>query len=215
MKIYVSGKMSGLEAKEVKERFNGAEALLQDIGFEVVNPLRNGLDGNRPWHEHLAKDIEMLLQCDAIYLMGNWVDSPGAKIEHDIAKRMGMYFLHEKMIDEKRKEVEEAKKKEEERINSLVIRIEKAIYEATGMKFNEYVTKSRKCDGLFARMLFVYHCRQAKMKLTRIAQYVHRDHSSMLHLLNKYQDEFKYNPQFRFMANKVNNILNNNNGTQI
>nr|DAW60341.1 MAG TPA: chromosomal replication initiator protein [Caudoviricetes sp.] len=51
------------------------------------------------------------------------------------------------------------------------------------------------------------------MKLTQIAKYVRRDHSSMLHLLRKYDDDFKYNPQFRDMATRVNNILNKTNET--
>lgn len=209
MKIYISGKITGLPLQEVKERFASAQALLEEIGFETVNPLEKGLPESATWKQHMVKDIELLLQCDAIYLMENWVDSLGAKIEHDIAKRMDLYFLHESMIDEKRKEYEEAKKKENERINSIVMQIDNAIYEVTGMKFNEYITQSRKRDGVFARMIFVYHCRkQYKMKLTKIAKYVHRDHSSLLHLLKKYNDDFKYNPQFRDLAIRVNNILN-------
>lgn len=62
--------------------------------------------------------------------------------------------------------------------------------------------------GEMARMLFVYHCRQLKMTLTQIAKHVHRDHSSMLHFLRKYDDDFKYNPQFREMATKVNELIN-------
>lgn len=49
------------------------------------------------------------------------------------------------------------------------------------------------------------------MKLIQIAKYVHRDHSSMLHLLKKYEDDFKYNSQFRELATRVNNILNRTN----
>lgn len=47
-----------------------------------------------------------------------------------------------------------------------------------------------------------------KMKLTKIAQYVRRDHSSMLHLLKKYNDDMRFNPPFRDLATKVNDILN-------
>jgi chromosomal replication initiation ATPase DnaA len=79
------------------------------------------------------------------------------------------------------------------------------------MRFDQYITKSRKRDGFFARMLFVYHCRKCKMKLMQIAKFVHRDHSSMLHLLNKYDDEVKFNPYFRGLADKVQDILNKTN----
>lgn len=193
MKIYISGKISGLPYDEVQERFNSAEDLLNEIGFDVVNPLKNGLEQERSWNEHLCKDIEMLLPCDAIYMMDNWVDSTGASIEYDIAMRMKKDVWFESNVV---------------RNNLVVLQIQNAIHEVTGLKFNEYITKSRKRDGFYARMIFVYHCRQHKMKLVKIAEYVHRDHSTMLHLLKKYQDDFTYNPQFRDIATKVNNILN-------
>ena len=94
------------------------------------------------------------------------------------------------------------------RDNAKVMRIQNAIHEVTGLKFSDYITKSRKRDGFYARMIFVYHCRAMKMKLTKIAKYVHRDHSSMLHLLRKYEDDFRFNVQFRELATRVNNILN-------
>lgn len=193
MKIYLSGKISGLPFPYVQQRFNNAEALLTELGFEVVNPLNNGLDQEKTWNEHLCKDIEMLLPCDAIYMMDNWVDSTGASIEYDIAMRTGKDVWFESNV-----------------INNhlVVMKIQNAIHEVMGLKFGDYITKSKKRDGFFARMIFVYHCRQNRMRLTKIAEYVKRDHSTMLHLLKKYQDDFNFNPQFREIATKVNNILN-------
>ena len=196
MKIYLSGKISGLPFPYVQQRFNNAEALLTELGFEVVNPLNNGLDQEKTWNEHLCKDIEMLLPCDAIYMMDNWVDSTGASIEYDIAMRTGKDVWFESNVI----------------TNHLVVmKIQNAIHEVMGLKFGDYITKSKKRDGFFARMIFVYHCRQNKMRLTKIAEYVKRDHSTMLHLLKKYQDDFNFNPQFREIATKVNNILNKTN----
>lgn len=193
MKIYISGKITGLPLKETRERFADAQALLDGIGFEAVNPMKKSLPANATWEQHMVKDIELLFKCDAIYMMDNWIYSRGALIEYDIAKRLGLDIWFESNV---------------RRDNDIVTRVQNAIHEVTGMQFNEYTTKSRKRDGFFARMLFVYHCRRNKMKLTQIAKYVHRDHSSMLHLLKKYEDDFKYNPQFREMATRVNNILN-------
>ncbi len=199
MKIYVSGKISGLPFADVQDRFDGAEALLNEIGFEVVNPLKNGLDKNRSWNEHLCRGIEMLLPCDAIYMMDNWIDSTSALIEYDIAVRMGKDIWFESSV------------MQDVRYNVEVLRIQNAIHEVTGLKFADYTTKSRKRDGFFARMIFVYHCRRCKMTLTKIAKYVHRDHSSMLHLLKKYQEDFDHTPQFREIATKVKNLLNKTN----
>lgn len=193
MKIYLSGKISGLPFPYVQQRFDDSEALLTELGFEVVNPLKNGLDQEKTWNEHLCKDIEMLLPCDAIYMMDNWVDSTGASIEYDIAMRTGKDVWFESNV-----------------INNdlVVMKIQNAIHEVMGLKFGDYITKSKKRDGFFARMIFVYHCRQNKMRLVKIADYVKRDHSTMLHLLKKYQDDFNFNPQFREIATKVSDILN-------
>ena len=139
--------------------------------------------------------MELLLPCEAIYMLDGWTDSVGAGIEYDVAVRTGMDIWFESKIVRNQK---------------FVLGIQNAIHEATGMKFKEYTTKSRKRDGFFARMLFVHHCRRNKMRLVEIARYVHRDHTSMLHLLKKYSDEIEYNPYFRTMAEKVDEILNKN-----
>ena len=194
MRIYISGKISGLPIEEAKQRFADSQALLESIGFEVVNPLEVGLcDEKASWESHMVKDIELLLGCDAIYMMDNWVDSTGASIEYDIAIRMGKDVLFESNVVR----------------NSLfVLKIQNAIHDVTGLKFNEYTTMSRQRDDFFARMLFAYHCRRLKMKVTDIANYVNRTHAAALHMLKKYDDEVKYNPNFRDLATKVNDILN-------
>lgn len=193
MKVYISGKISGLPIQEAKERFDNAQALLESCGLDPVNPMSKEMPENATWEQHMVKDIELLLRCDAIYLMDNWADSRGAQIEYDIANRMKLEFIFESDYIYRNKEV---------------FKIQSAIHEVTGIRLCEYNTKSRNRDFVFARMIFVYQCRRKKMKLTQIAKYVHRDHSSMLHLLNKYNDEVRYNPQFRDMAARVDNILN-------
>lgn len=193
MRIYISGKITGLNYADVLKKFNDAQDLLESLGFEVINPLNNGLSQSHSWRQHIVRDIEMLLPCEAIYMLDNWIDSIGAGIEYDIALRTGKDVWFETNVVRNQKNV---------------LKIQNAIHEVTGMKFNEYTTKSRKRDEFFARMLFVYHCRQHKMKLTSIAKYVHRDHTSMLHLLKKYDDETRYNPNFRVLAQRVDSILN-------
>jgi hypothetical protein len=193
MKIYISGKITGLPKDEVLAKFEDAEILLDTLGLKPVNPMKNGLSYDDCWEKHLVRDVEILLRCDAIYLFDNWIDSKGARIEKNIADELGMDILFESNVVQNQ---------------TTVLRIQNAIHEVTGMRFHEYITKSRKRDGFFARMMFVYHCRQSKMKLTDIARYVHRDHTSMIHFLKKYDDEVRYNPYFRVLAQRVDGILN-------
>lgn len=196
MKIYISGKISGLELSDVRTKFADAEAFLNELGFEAVNPMKNGLTAQHTWEQHMVRDIEMLFSCEAIYMMDNWVASTGASIEYDIAMRMKKDVWFESNVVKS---------------HSCVMEIQNAIHEVTGLRFQEYTTKSRKRNVFFARMLFVYHCRRNRLKLVEIAKYVNRDHTSMLHLLNKYNDEVRYNPNFRVMAQKIDNILNKTN----
>ena len=192
MKIYISNKITGLAFTDAKAKFQEMQDFLEDLDFEVVNPAKNGLTESHTWEQHIVRDVELLLPCEAIYMLNDWQDSVSACIEYDIAMRTGKYVWFESHIVKNQ---------------SVVLRIQNAIHEVTGMKFNEYITKSRKRDGFFARMLFVYHCRRNRMKLTNIAQYVRRDHTSMLYLLKKYEDDYNFNPYFRELAQRVDKIL--------
>ena len=160
MKIYISGKITRLPLPEARQRFADTADLLNAIGFEAVNPLNNGLDDKATWKEHMVADIRMLLDCDAIYMMDNWLESRGASVEYDIANLLNMDVWFESTI---------------RRENRAVLRIQNAIHEVTGLRLNQYATKSRKRDCFYARMLFVYHCRRLKMTLTQIGKHVHRD----------------------------------------
>lgn len=62
MRIYISGRITGLDYANVEAKFQDAQDLLSDIGFEVVNPLNNGLTKEHSWEQHMDKDFELL--CD-------------------------------------------------------------------------------------------------------------------------------------------------------
>lgn len=95
MKVYICGKISGLPTEQVKAKFNMAEKQVEAFGHEPVNPLKNGLDDSFPWERHLVVDLETLIcECDGIYLLTDWEDSPGARIEEKVAQETGkeMFF---------------------------------------------------------------------------------------------------------------------------
>jgi hypothetical protein len=43
----------------------------------------------------MKEDISALLTCDAIYLLKNWGDSRGARIERAIALELGIKIIYE------------------------------------------------------------------------------------------------------------------------
>lgn len=189
MRIYISGKTTGLNHADVLKNFNNAQNLLESLGFEVVNPLNNGLYQAHTWRQHIVRNVELLLPCEAIYMLENWIDSIGAGIEYDIAIRTSKNVWFETNFVRNQKNV---------------LKIQNAIHEVTGMKFNEYTTKGRKRDAVFARMIFTHHCHANSIDMM---QYIFRNRTMIYHYLKKYDDEKRYNPNFRILAQRVDDIL--------
>lgn len=89
MKIYISGPISGLPFEDVKRNFDDAQMRLEEQGYEVINPLNNGLTEKHSWKEHMKADIKMLMDCDEIYMMKGYAESKGAMIEYNLAQDLG------------------------------------------------------------------------------------------------------------------------------
>lgn len=101
MKVYISGKIGEQELSDAtREKFAKAEQLLRSKGYRVFNPTTSGL-GN--YAESLARtnntafyieilllDLRMLSTCDAIYMLPDYEESPGAMVELAFAEAIGM-----------------------------------------------------------------------------------------------------------------------------
>lgn len=96
-KTYISGKISGLNFQEYRDRFLLAEVKLLAAGHKVINPVNIGmlLPIDTSWHEYMRADIIQLMSCDTIYMLSNWKDSEGARIEKELAENMGYDIMYE------------------------------------------------------------------------------------------------------------------------
>lgn len=56
---------------------------------------RGYLPAHSPWEEHMAEDITTLMRCRAIYMLGDWQTSHGARLEHAIAKKCDLQIIYE------------------------------------------------------------------------------------------------------------------------
>ena len=106
MKVYISGKIGEeVLSDATREKFAKAERELREWGFDVFNPTTSGL-GTRA--EELAKerrtdfyteimklDLDELRGCNAIYLLNDWMLSPGAQVEREEAVRLGLLIWYE------------------------------------------------------------------------------------------------------------------------
>ena len=93
-KIYISGKISGMEER-AKELFRAAEIKLIQNGYAPVNPMSLPHNHDKEWSSFMKEDITALMDCDSIYLLTNWHESKGAKIEFDLAIELGLNLLFE------------------------------------------------------------------------------------------------------------------------
>lgn len=94
-KVYISGAIALYDMAERKEAFSDAEMRLRGMGFNPVNPFKNGLPDEAPWREHMRADIRLLLDCEYIYMLQCWELSKGAKLELDVASSCGIKVLFE------------------------------------------------------------------------------------------------------------------------
>lgn len=94
-KVYISGAIAHYDMNERKEAFANAEATLRAMGFQPVNPFKNGLPDEAHWREHMKADIALLLGCKYIYMLDGWELSKGAKLELDVASSCGIKVLFE------------------------------------------------------------------------------------------------------------------------
>ncbi len=94
MKVYISGKITGLPYEVAYMNFEQIEHDLMIRGHQVINPMKEvPFDESLSWKDYMIRDIDMLFDCDAIYLMDNYTDSKGAKIEKAIAEQLGLKVI--------------------------------------------------------------------------------------------------------------------------
>lgn len=98
--IYISGKITG--NPDWKKNFKAAEEKLtaESKNNFIINPETIGYEvekriNNPSYKDYMQADIRLLIICDAIYMLSNWRESKGAKVEHSIAEALGMEIIYE------------------------------------------------------------------------------------------------------------------------
>lgn len=90
--VYISGPMSGITNFN-REAFWLAEMAINLAGVETKSPAHwcSGL----PYEYYMKEDFKLLLQCNAIFILKGWANSPGAMIEVQMAKSLGYKMFYE------------------------------------------------------------------------------------------------------------------------
>lgn len=92
-KVYIAGKINGL--KNYREVFKSVEDYLTAEGNTVMNPAV--LSEGFPYEAHMPICLAMLQACDIVFMLNNWKDSKGAKVEHEYAKIQGKKIIYQEV----------------------------------------------------------------------------------------------------------------------
>jgi hypothetical protein len=97
-RIFLSGPMTGLPEFNFPA-FHAAADLLRTHGHHVENPAENPEPPCGTWEGWMRQAIGQLVRCDTIMLLQGWQDSRGARIEHDLATKLGLRIRHYRMFE--------------------------------------------------------------------------------------------------------------------
>jgi hypothetical protein len=99
LKVYVSGKISGLPESEAMDNFIKGKAQLKELFNlrvgEIVTPFDLPHLHDQKWDSYMREDIIELMSCDAIFMLKDWRSSKGAILEHDIAQRLDFIIIYQ------------------------------------------------------------------------------------------------------------------------
>ena len=92
VKVFISGKVSGIEYYVAYQTFANADRQLSSMGYQVINPMKI-CRKNWSWVRCMAKCLWAITFCHKIYQLDNWKESRGARIEYKWAKLLNKTFL--------------------------------------------------------------------------------------------------------------------------
>lgn len=105
MKAMISQPMRGKTDEEIVADRNRAIQALEEKGYEVVNTLFTDEWYSKESMEErgvvqvplcfLAKSLDNMSRCHAVYFVKGWENARGCKIEHDTAVAYGLTIIEE------------------------------------------------------------------------------------------------------------------------
>ena len=95
MKIYVAGKITGLDRSEAEKKFLKAKVKLVKAGHSVFIPTVLPVYEDVTHENYLHICYSIIDVCDAVYILDNWQNSIGARKELQYASDWGKEIIYE------------------------------------------------------------------------------------------------------------------------
>lgn len=95
MKVYISGKITGLDRAAVNDKFEKARAELTEKGHSVLVPTALPDLEEFSHAEYLHICYAMIDVCEAVYMLSDWQTSKGARLELQHASDCKKEILYE------------------------------------------------------------------------------------------------------------------------
>ena len=102
-KAMISQPMAGKTEEEIKVTRDKAIKKLNELGYELVNTLftdewvakekANDVANVPLWF--LAKSLQRMSECDAVYFCNGWTKARGCNVEHTAADLYGLELIYE------------------------------------------------------------------------------------------------------------------------
>ena len=89
-KVYVSIPISGRNIHTVMIESEKVKECLSRLGHTPVTPFDVCPETNQPYAYYMGRDIEALLECEAIYLCPGWQENKGCRAEAAVAEIYGI-----------------------------------------------------------------------------------------------------------------------------
>lgn len=94
-KCYIAGKIGKLPKEEYLANFEKGKQEVEELGYKAISPTDLPHNHGRTWNEYMREDLIAMLQCQAVYALRNWRTSPGATIEVETAKAVGIEIIYQ------------------------------------------------------------------------------------------------------------------------
>lgn len=94
MKLYIAGRIA--DEKDYRAKFDRARAEVAAMGHEPVSPcdLHDSCT-HELWEEWMVCDMHVMLNCDGVYALCDWVISKGATIEVELAEKLNKTIIYQ------------------------------------------------------------------------------------------------------------------------